>query len=379
MTDMVTVREVSNKKDVKSFIEFPLRLYKDSPYFVPPLYSAEKRLFSQNKEDSLFESVFFLAEKDGEVVGRIQGIIQKKNNDGESESVVRFTRFDSIDDIEVSRALFSAIEEWGRKMGRTKISGPLGYRGVDRAGVLVEGFSENATFTEWYNYEYYARLIEDSGYSKDYDWLEFELKAPKKKHELLDKMAKRTLELNKLHIADANMPRRKYIKKYADSFFDCLSACGALKHLTPAEQREMVTVFYPLIVPKFAVLICDEKERIVAFGLSFPSIGPALKKSRGKLTHPATIKLIRSLRRPKVMVLGLIAVRPEYQDTGVNAVLVSRTVRLLTEENVESCESNLNLETNDSLIAQWKFMSARQHKRRRCYTKNIETEKDSNV
>ncbi|MBO5879038.1 MAG: hypothetical protein J6Q68_00590 [Clostridia bacterium] len=376
MTDMITVREVSGKRDQKAFIEFPLKLYKDCPYFVPPLYSMEKKLFSQEESNRKYESVFFLAEKDGKTVGRIQGHISK---DSKSGGEIRFTRFDSVDDVNVSRALFGALEDWARTKNKTTISGPLGYRGLDRVGVLVEGFDENATFTEWYNYEYYAKLMEDFGFKKDYDWLEFELKAPKNKNELLEKMERRTLELNKLHVADSSLPRRKYIKKYSEAFFDCLKACGALQHLTPAEQRELVISFYPLIKPKFAVLICDENEKIVAFGLSFPSIGPALKKSHGRLTLPAIKKISKILRKPRIMDLGLIAVRPEYQNMGVNAVLVNRTIRLLNEKTVESCETNLNLETNDSLIAQWKFMAARQHKRRRAYTKTIETENIQNV
>nr|MBE6545246.1 N-acetyltransferase [Oscillospiraceae bacterium] len=222
---MVDIKEVKTGKDIKEFIEFPLRLYKDCPYFVPPLYSDEKKLLKSggNTEDA--ESVFYLAERDGKTVGRIHGILQKKYNSEHNASQVRFSRFDSVNDPEVAKALFSSVEKWGRKKGMGEMVGPLGFTDLDREGLLVEGFEENSTFEEQYNYEYYGALIESAGFRKDVDWLEYELKKPEKRNEMLSRVAKRALELNKLHIASTDMSKKKYIEKYRDGFFDCLHEC----------------------------------------------------------------------------------------------------------------------------------------------------------
>ena len=368
---MVTVKRVESKRDIKEFIEFPLRLYKGCEYFVPPIYSDEKKLILDGGKPKVADSAFFLAERDGVTVGRIQGIIQKQYNELNNTKRLRFTRFDSIDDTEVSRALFAAVEEWGRGLGMTEACGPLGYSDLDREGLLIEGFEENSTYEEQYNYEYYARLVEDSGYAKEVDWLEFELRAPEKRNEMLAKVAARTLEMNKLHIADSSMPKKKYINKYKDSFFDCLDECYSKLYgtvpISQEERRELVEQFMLIINPKFAVFICDEDEGVVAFGLSFPSIGDALKKSGGRLTPFAILRLLKAVKSTKNMDLGLVAVRPEYQNTGVNAVLINGIVESMLNGDIEKCETNLNLEYNTAVIAQWKYFTSRQHKKRRSY------------
>ena len=373
---MVTVREVKTKKDIKAFIEFPLKLYKKCNCFVPPIYADEKKLLTSGGNNEIANSVFFLAEKDGKIVGRIHGICHKQYNELNNAKRVRFTRFDSIDDLEVSRALFSAVEDWARGIGMTEVCGPLGFSDMDREGLLIEGFEENSTFEEQYNYDYYPRLIEDAGYAKEIDWLEFELRAPEQRNEMLARVAKRTLELNKLHIADTNISKKKYIEKYADSFFDCLDECYSKLYgtvpISPAQRKELIDQFMMLLNIKYLVFICDEDEKVVAFGLCFPCFGDALKKSGGRLTIPALLKLMSISKKPKTLDLGLVAVRPEYQNSGVNAVLVNGIVDMLCSGEVETCETNLNLETNTAVMAQWKYLSSRQHKRRRSYLKNIE-------
>ena len=376
---MVNVRQVKSRRDVKKFIEFPLSLYKNCSYFVPPLYSDEKKLLGENGKPDISESVFFLAERDGKVVGRIQGILQKQYNELHNERRIRFTRFDSIDDTEVSRALFSALEEWGRGLGMTHACGPLGYSDLDREGLLIEGFEENSTFEEQYNYEYYGRLLEDAGYSKEVDWLEFELTAPEKKNPMLDRVAKRTLEMNKLHIAVPGKSKKAYIDKYKDSFFDCLDECYRKLYgtvpISKAQREEIAAQFMLIVDVNLVIFICDENEKVVAFGVCFPGMGDALKKSGGRLTPAALVRLMKLLKNPKVMDLGLVGVSEKYQNTGVNAVLISKLVDMLCSGQVKSCETNLNLETNVAVMSQWKYFNSRQHKRRRSYLKELESEK----
>ncbi len=375
---MITVREVKSKKDIKAFIEFPLKLYKNCKYFVPPIYSDEKKLLLNGGKPSISESVFLLAEQDGRIVGRIQGILHKQYNELKDEKRVRFTRFDAIDDVNVSRALFSALESFAMSRGMDTLCGPLGYSDIDREGLLIEGFEENSTFEEQYNYSYYQRLIEDAGYKKEIDWLEFELSAPEKKNEMLPRVAARTLEINNLHIADTNMSKKAYIEKYADGFFDCLDECysslyGAVP-ISKEQRKEIIDAFMLIVNLKFAVFICDENEKVVAFGVCFPAIGDALKKNGGRLDPLTLIKILSAVRKPDVIDLGLVAVSPKYQNTGVNAVLVNKISEMLCSGEVKLCETNLNLETNNAVISQWRYFTKRQHKRRRSYVKTIENE-----
>ena len=173
---MIEIQEVKTGKQIKEFIEFPLRLYKNNPYFVPPLYSDEKSLFKdENVYAEQAESVFFLAVENGKTVGRIQGILQRVSNQKWGQKRVRFTRFDSINNQDVANALFAAVESWGREKGMNEIVGPLGYSDLDREGLLIEGFEELSTFEEQYNYPYYASLLENYGYQKEVDWVESKL------------------------------------------------------------------------------------------------------------------------------------------------------------------------------------------------------------
>ena len=373
---MVNVREVKTKKDIKEFIEFPLRLYKGVWNFTPPLYSDEKKLIIGGGKPDVAESVFYLAERDGKTVGRIQGIVQNQYNELHGASTVRFTRFDSINDAEVSGALFSAVSEWGKARGMSELVGPLGYSDLDREGLLIEGFSEDSTFEEQYNFDYYPELLEKFGLEKDADWLEFELRAPKKKNEMLSRVAERVLEMQKLHVASTKgISKRAYINKYRAGFFECLDECYSKLYgtvpISPDMQKELVDQFILIMNKEYLVIICDGNERVVAFGLCFPGIGEAVKKSGGRLTPSALVKLFGLVKNPKVIDLGLVAVLPEYQASGVNAVILNELCNMLLDGKVEKCETNLNLETNTAVISQWKHFDARQHKRRRSYKKSI--------
>ena len=223
---MLEIKEVTTRRDIKEFITFPLKLYKNSKSFVPPLYRDEKKLLEAPKSTDITDTVFYLAVQNGKTVGRIQGIIQKQYNQIHNTAEVRFTRFDCIDEQRVASALLYSVEKWGCERGMTEICGPLGANDLDREGLLIEGFEENSTFEEQYNYEYYPSLIEGCGYSKEVDWLEFMLRAPENPNPMLAKVAARALELNKLHVVDhTKYSKRAYIDRYKDRFFDCIDRC----------------------------------------------------------------------------------------------------------------------------------------------------------
>lgn len=372
----IIVEKVRTKKQIKDFINFPLKLYKGCKYFIPPLYGDEKALFTdKNIYKKTCVSEFFIAYKDGKVVGRIQAIIQKQFNEIHNEKRVRFTRFDAIDDIEVSSALFNALYDFARENDMTTVCGPLGYSDLEREGLLIEGFDQVSTFEEQYNYDYYQKLIENEGFTKEVDWVEFKINLPDEKNMKIPRVAKKTLELNKLHVGGVGLSKKQFIKKYKDGIFECLDETYKELYGTVPFTEEMksqiISQFMLLLNKEFLMVICDENERVVSFALCLPGIGKSLQKSGGRLTPLALIKLLWEAKHPKVIDLALIGVLPEYRAKGVNAVALNGMVEMMENNDLDHLETNLNLEDNGNVQAQWKYFKAEQHKRRRSFVKNI--------
>lgn len=376
----IKIIQVKTKAERHEFVRFPLRLYKNCSQFVPPLYGDEMKIFTdKNAYVDTCDTVCFLAKREGKTVGRIQGILQKQYNELHNEKRVRFSRFDTIEDLEVAKALFGAVEAWAREQGMETVCGPLGYSDLEREGLLIEGFDQLSTFEEQYNYEYYPTLIEACGYTKEIDWLEFALRAPKIKNEMLARVADRALELSKLHVVDpSGMSKKQYIDRYKDGVFECIDLC--YRHLygtvpfTERMKKQLIDQFMLVINKKYLIVICDEKDNVVSFALCIPSFGEALQKSGGRLTLPAIFKLLSAVRKPKVVDLALVAILPEYQSAGINAVMLQKMTEYLESGDIEHFETNLNLETNTQVMAQWKYFDAEQHKKRRSYLKNLNTE-----
>lgn len=372
---MLEIKEVRTRKDVKEFINFPLRLYKGNPYFVPPLYSDEKALFKKETVyDDQADSVFYIAQKDGKTVGRIQGILQRVSNQKWNQKRVRFTRFDCIDDQEVANLLFETVENWAREKGMDTVVGPLGYSDLDREGLLIEGFEELSTFEEQYNYPYYQRLIENLGYEKEVDWEERKLYAPKQVDERIARVSANMMEKYGLRFGEAKNTN-DFLKKYADKFFEILDETYVDIYqsvpFTDKMKKSLIASFKLIVNVKNVAVILDKDDNVVCFGLCFPSIAKAVQKSGGRLTPLTLAKLLYAIKRPKVIDLALIGVLPEYRRKGVATVFIGSILEMLTTGGIEYAETNLNLETNHAIINQWKSFDCVQHKRRRAYVKKL--------
>ena len=373
---MIEVREVTTKKEQKDFLHFPLNLYKNNPYFVPPLYGDEKQIFSK---DYMYydqaEAVYFNAYKDGKIVGRISGILQKAANLKWGQNRVRFTRFDAIDDQEVANALFGAVEEWAKSKNAEEIVGPLGFSDLEREGLLIEGFDQLATFEEQYNYDYYQKLIENCGYGKDVDWLEKKAFVPKGGMD--PKIAQITSQIMKkygLRFATAKNTRA-FLKRYVNQIFEIWDETyGKIYGTVPFTEKvkkSMLANFNLVIDLRFIAAIVDKNDKIVAFAVVFPSMSKAVQKSGGRLTPACLIKLLHDIKKPKIVDMALIGVIDEYKNTGVAMALVSVFCDRLTRYKVEYAETNLMLEHNDPIQNLWKRFEMHQHKRRRCFIKKI--------
>lgn len=372
---MIEVQEVKSSKQKREFLNFPLKLYKGNDCFVPPLYGDEKKIFRADYhyyEQS--EAVYYLAYKDGKVVGRISGIRQKASNEKWGQKRVRFTRFDCIDDLSVAKALFSAVENWAKQKGMQEIVGPLGFSDLEREGLLIEGFDELATFEEQYNFPYYQSLIENCGYEKEVDWLEHKLYLPKELDPRYERLASRIMERYNLHFSTAKNIN-EFLKKYADDIFHLIDITydeiyGTVP-FSASMKKELIASFKMIVDLRFVGVILDENERPVCFGFCLPSISRAVQPSGGKLTLPTIFRILKSVKNPKIIDLALIGVIPEYRMKGVSSVILYRLMQMLQTEGVEYCETNLNLEENYSILNQWRAFDNVQHKRRRCFIKKL--------
>ena len=375
MSRDIRIVEVSTAKQKRQFLNLAYIIgVGQHPCFVPPLYGDEKKIINGKTDyaaDS--DSVFYLAYEDKKPIGRISGIVQKKYNAAHNESTVRFTRFDCINDVDVAKALLGAVEDWGRSKGMNKIVGPLDYSDLEREGLLIEGFDEMSTFEQQYHPYYYKDLIEACGYEKEVDYLEFKILPPKEKDTRLARLANVALRMNKLHEAPL-LPIKQYIEKYYKGFFSLINLCYGHLYGTVEfnEESAKATIqqFSSILDSRFVPIILDKDENVVACGIVFPGLNEALKPSRGRMTIPALIRIAKAVKKPKTVDLGLIAVHPDYQGKGVNAVFLAKMMELL-DMGVEHLETNLNLETNEAVITQWKNFNAINHKRRRVYQKAL--------
>ena len=365
---MITVREVKTKKEQKQFIDFPLELYRDCPYFVPPLYGDEKGMFKPDfTYNDCCDIVNFLAFDGEKVVGRIQGIIQRAANKKNNEKRVRFTRFDTIESLEITEKLFGAVEAWAKQKGMDTICGPLGFSDLEREGLLVDGFDQLSTFEEQYNYAYYGELIEKLGFEKEVDWTESKIYPPDTDDGTMRKMADFVMKRYNLHFGQAKNIN-DFIDKYGDDFFGLIdkgyeNLYGTVP-FTEAMKNEIIKSFKLIVDLKHVAIILDENGKAVC-------IAKAVQKAQGKLTPLALIRLLKAIKHPSVIDFGLIAVDPTYLNRGVSTAISAEILKILQDESIEYAETNLNLEDNAAIQNQWKRFKEVKHKRRRAYVKRI--------
>ena len=374
---MIEIREVKTRKQVKQFIHFPLKMYKNNPNFVPPLYMSEKELFKKhNQFSSSCETVYFLAYKDNKLVGRISGIIQNDANKKWQRKRVRFTRFDSIDDREVSDALFNAVESWAKEKGMTEICGPLGFNDLEREGLLVEGFDKLSTFEEQYNADYYEKLVVGHGFKTEVEWIEKEVRNPKSKEEVEKFRRIRDMLMKKYNLSYVKVKNvSEFIKKYRNDFFRLVDETYSELYGTCPIRKEVedsLLVGFKLLLRSDNVIgIQNEKGEMVCIGLYFPSIAKAVQKSGGRLTPAAIVRVLKAIKNPTILDLGLIGVRNDYRNRGVPAMLLTIMADALETGKYDHFETNLQLTTNLNILTLFEHFETNIHKRRRSYLKSI--------
>ncbi|WP_288606223.1 N-acetyltransferase [Prevotellamassilia timonensis] len=375
----VEIKKVTTKSELKRFIRFNYEFYKDNPYSVPDLYDDMLNTFSPKKNAAFefCEADYFLALRDGKIVGRVAAIINRRANETWNRKTVRFGWIDFIDDMEVSTALIDTVKQWGKERGMTEIEGPLGFTDMDAEGMLVEGFDQLSTMATIYNYPYYPQHMERLGLSKSADWVEMKIYVPdaipEKHRRISDIIAKRY----NLHIRKLKSKKEVRQSGVAHDIFrlinDAYTPLFGYSRMTERQIDQYVKMYVPVLDLRMVSIVENEQNEIVAVGISMASLSRALQKAKGRLLPFGWYHLLKALmwKRPKVLDLLLVAVRPDYQGKGVNALLFTDLIPVYKELGFEYAESNPELEMNEKVQNQWQYFKTEQHKRRRCFKADI--------
>lgn len=373
----VEIKVVETKEDLKKFVLFGNELYKNNPYHIPVLVKDELETLDKdiNPAFEFCEAVYYLAYKNGRIVGRIAGIINHRANEAWNQTHARFGFVDFINDNEVVDALFDAVAKWAKSKGMDMLHGPMGFTDMDKEGMLVEGFDRLGTMITIYNYAYYPKQLERIGFMKDQDWKEYIITIP-------DSIPERHVRISNLvsqkyGLSVLKFKTNKELIPYGPVVFELINKCYAnlygFSQLSDRQIQYYSKIYMPLLRPDFVTMIRrDKDEKIIGFGLALPNLSRALRKANGSLFPFGFIPLLRALKgRPRVVDLYLMGVLPEYQNRGVNALLFNDLIPIFRQSGAKFAESNPELETNMSVQLQWNYFERKHHKTRRAYIKPI--------
>ena len=375
----VEIKQVKTRGELRSFVNFPETLYKDNPYYVPPLVFDQMDTLDQEKgaAQEFCKSALYMAYKDGKAVGRVAAIVNFKANEQWNHKEVRFGWIDFIDDPEVSSALMEKVYEFGRQYGMESVVGPLGFTDFDPEGMLIAGYDRLNTMALIYNYPYYNDHMERLGFEKDTDWVEYKLFMEEKLPDRLERIAKIVQQRTNVHVKPLT---RKVIRDedYGTKVFKLINECYKdLYNFTvlPDHMAKKYLDFYLSILDlRYLIMLENDKDELVAFGITMPSIARALQKCRGKLFPFGWWHLVKSmfLKHEEGVEMLLIGVRPDYQNTGINSLLFYNLFPFFQKQNVKWAETNAVLETNVKNQGQMEQFAHECVKRRRSYIKKLE-------
>lgn len=375
----VEIKRVQSRSDLKRFIRFNYELYKDNPYSVPDLYEDILSTFSPEKNPAFefCEADYFLAYKEGRLVGRVAAIINRRANATWQKQTVRFGWIDFVDDEDVSRALIDTVAAWGRERGMTEMEGPLGFTDMDAEGMLTEGFDQLSTMATIYNYPYYPQHMERLGLTKAMDWIEMKLMVPPQVPDKYVRIAEIVKQKYNLHVRKLKSVREIKRTGIGQRIFDLINESYAplfgYSQMTQAQISQYVKEYLPILDLSLVTLIENEQDELVGVGISMASLSTALQRAKGKMFPLGWWHLAKALywKKPPIVDLLLVAVKPEYQNKGVNALLFTDLIPQYIRHKFVWAETNPELEVNDKVQSQWQHLENYLHKRRRCYRKDI--------
>lgn len=377
----IEIKRVENRRELKQFIEFHYDLYAGNQYDAPTLFSDDMTTLSKDKNAAFefCEAEYFLALREGKVVGRVAAIINHKANKRWEQERVRFGWIDFIDDREVSAALLQAVADYGREKGMKEVVGPLGFTDFDPEGMLIDGFEELNTMATIYNYPYYPQHLEALGFQKDNDYVEYKIFVPKEVPERLSKISAMIGNRYQLHVR--TLTRKEINEGKGHEIFHLINETFkdiyGFSELSDRQVDQYVKMYLPLADLNLIPIIEDwstPEHRLVGVGITIPSLSRALQKCRrGRLLPFGWWHVLRALKmhKTKIVDLEMIGILPEYRKKGANALLFNHLIPLYVKYGIEWGESQVEMETNENVQGQWQFFETVNHKRRRCFVKGI--------
>jgi hypothetical protein len=372
----VIIKEVTDKRLLKKFIKFPNRLYKGNRFYVPQFIASEFSTLSKAKNPAFefCDARYWLAyDERSTIVGRIAGIINHRYNQKTATNYVRFGWLDFVEDLDVLKALFDTVESWARANGAQYLHGPLGFSEFDASGILVEGFNELPTAYGKYNYPYYQSMVEQLGFEKEVDWVEYNIKVPGFVPEKYSKMADIIEERYQLHRLKFSSKRE--LLAYTDEIFQLLnreySGIHGFAELTQGQIDDLKKQFIPLIQLKFVSVVKNAQGEMVGFGICLPSLSKAIQKSKGRMFPFGFIYFLKALKYNDTLDTLLIAIHDDYKNKGVNALIFNDIGKAIVESGITNIETTRELEDNFMVQNLWNKLDYRQHKRARCYIKKL--------
>jgi GNAT superfamily N-acetyltransferase len=375
MNTSISIKEVSSKADLIKFISFPKTLYKDNNYYIPTLKTGELKTLSPDKNPAFefCKAKYWLAMEDGQVVGRVAGIINKRYNASHQKKYVRFGWLDFIQEENVVKLLMQTVEDWARQENMEYIHGPLGFTSFDASGILIKGFDEMPTAFAHYNYVYYAELLEKAGYKKDIDWVEYQVKVPQSVPEKVIQVAE--LIKKRYGLRSAVLKKSRDMLKYSEGIFQLLNSeyrsIYAFSELSEKQVQVLAKDFVTILEPAYISIILDSNDTVIAFGITMPSLAKALRNAKGRLWLFVLFKVFKIYNDTTTVDALLIAVKKEYQSKGITGLIFNDIIPRLIEKGFVNFESTKEMEGNVKVNNLWHTYEHRQHKRTRCYIKKL--------
>ncbi len=369
------IREVGSKRDLKSFIDLPYRLYRNDPNWIPQLKIHERDLFDPDRNPAFdtCEARFYLAEKDGRVTGRITAIISRNLIEKENARIGRFGWFEAEHDTDTGRALLRTAEGWLREEGMTRIAGPLGFSDNDPSGFLIEGFDELPTIAGSYGPPWYNELVSGMGYEKEVDYVEYRITVPQELPEKVTRMAEILRRRTSVKII-TEKSKKVLAKKWGHKLFDTLNKSYEQLYGTTLLSEKQISYYIDTYLgqvdPEF-IKIAIDNDTVVGFVIAMPSLSRAFQKAKGKLLPFGAFHILRGMKKSRILDFYLAGILPEYQGRGIDLLLAYEMGVSALARGIEFAESNRELESNTKIQALWKFYDKRLHRRSRVYSKAL--------
>ncbi len=370
---MISIEEIHHKKDFLKFIKFPNELYKENPYYVPAIIKEEYTAITKegNPVYKNAKAAFYIAKRNGKIVGRVAAIVNFLEIDDQQKPKVRFGWLDMIDDIEVTKALLEKVFEYGRKFKLKYAEGPVGFSQMDKAGMLTKGYEELNTMITWYNAPYYVDHLKKMGFETGATWVEYKIKIPESIRPKVVKVSEIIKKRYGLRLL--KFKSTKQIIPHVDKMFELINKTySSLQTYVPIQQYQIdhyKKKYIPFVNPKYITCVTNSEGKIVAFSIIMPSFSKALQKANGKLFPFGFYHILKAQRKNDTAAFYLIGVDPEYQNKGVVALIFKEMNEVFLANGIMNVETNPELIENKAIQALWKDYDSVQHKERQTFKK----------